>query len=201
MGLLIEREPSRAGRGSYRVMSRNPKPSIAEAAIIRRLSVDDFSTVRYVHTAAFKAQTAPLLADEEIKAFFTQVTTPGYIDALMAIHAYVACVGGQVVGTGAWTAGDDSGASARISSVFIDPMFSGGGIGRRLMTSVEASAREAGYHRFSVRATSNAVPFFLALGYDIASHGVSSLSVVEGSLPVTFMRKAATAATGQTHAA
>ncbi len=182
-------------------MSRNGTPAIADGAVIRRLSVDDFSTVRYVHTAAFKAQTAPLLTDEEILAFLVQVTTPGYIDALMTTHAYVATVGGQLVGTAAWTAGDDSGASARISSVFVDPLFTGGGIGRRLLSAVETSASDAGYHRFTVRATANAVPFFLALGYDIASHGVSSLSVVEGSLPVTFMRKAAVATTGQTHAA
>jgi GNAT superfamily N-acetyltransferase len=182
-------------------MLQTGTPSIAAGAVIRRLSIDDFSTVRYVHTAAFKAQTAQLLSDEEINAFLAQVKTPGYTEALYATHAYVATIDSQLVGTAAWTAGDDSGAAARIGSVFVDPLFTGGGIGRRLMAAVEASAGDAGYHRFSVRATANAVPFFLALGYDIASHGVSSLSVVEGSLPVTFMRKSAVSASGQINAA
>jgi GNAT superfamily N-acetyltransferase len=169
--------------------------SIAEASVVRRMTVEDFSTVRYIHTTAFKAQTAWLLSDAEVAAFLTQVRAAGYTEALMATHAFVAVVNGQVVGTSSWTAGDDSGATARIGSVFIDPMFSGCGIGKRLIAATEASAREAGYLRYSVRATANAVPFFLACGYDIASHGVSSLSVVEGSMPVTFMRKIAEAQT------
>lgn len=165
--------------------------TIADGAVVRRMMVEDASTVRYVHECAFKSQTAHLLTEQEVTAFLYQVRQPTYIEALMATEAYVAVVGGQVVGTATWTAGDDSGASARIGAVFVDPLFAGCGLGKRLMTAVEASARDAGYLRYSVRATANAVPFFAACGYDIASHGISSLSVVDGSMPVTFMRKTA----------
>jgi GNAT superfamily N-acetyltransferase len=175
------------------IVQASEKVSLASSAVVRRMSVDDFSNVRYVHSAAFSAQTAHLLTDAEVKAFLDQVRTPGYLDALMATHAFVALVSGQLVGTASWTAGDDSGATARIGSVFIDPMFAGCGFGRVLLQAAEGSARDAGYLRYSVRATANAVPFFLACGYEIASHGVSSLSVVEGSLPVAFMRKTAEA--------
>lgn len=168
--------------------------TIADAAVIRRMAVEDASTVRYVHETAFKAQAAHLLTEQQVAAFLQQVRAPQYFEALLATVAFVALVNDQVVGTATWTPGDDSGASARIGAVFVDPIFSGCGLGKRLMHAAEESAREAGYQRFSVRATANAVPFFLACGYDVASHGVSSLSVVEGAMPVTFMRK--TAATG-----
>jgi GNAT superfamily N-acetyltransferase len=165
--------------------------TIADAAVVRRMAVEDASTVRYVHERAFKAQTAHLLTEQEVASFLLQVRSASYIETLMNTQAYVAVVNGQVVGTATWTAGDDSGAAARIGAVFVDPLFAGCGLGKRLMFAAETSARDAGYQRFSVRATANAVPFFLACGYDIASHGISSLSVVDGSMPVTFMRKTA----------
>jgi GNAT superfamily N-acetyltransferase len=175
--------------------------TIGDQAVIRKIGADDFSTVRYVHAGAFKALAAPLLSDDEIKAFLDHVYSPGYVDALMQTNVYVAVLNGQLVGTAAWGAGDDSGAAARIGSVFVDPMFTQGGIGRRLVTEVEMRAAEAGYTRFSVRSTSNAVPFFLSIGYDIASHGVSSLSVADGALPVTFMRKHVADKSGRPRAA
>jgi putative acetyltransferase len=176
------------------------EPKVADLAVIRRLGIDDFSTVRHVHATSFRSLAGPLISESELEAFTRQVYLPGYVDALMALETFVAEIEGKVVGTAAWSAGDDSGATARISSVFVDPVFTHCGIGRRLVREVEQRAAEAGYQRFSVRATANAVPFFQALGYEIASHGVSSLTAAEGALQVTFMRKSAGPARGR-HAA
>ena len=169
-------------------------PSLADMAVVRRVDIDDYSDVRYVHVAAFKAFAAPQLSEDEVKAFVAHVNAPDYADQLREMDMLVALVNNQLVGTAAWIAGDDSGASARISSVFVDPMFAQCGIGRRLVLETEHLAVQAGFGRFTVRATANAVPFFLSLGYEIASHGVSSISVAEGAIPITFLRKAATAA-------
>ena len=169
-------------------------PSLADMAVVRRVDIDDYSDVRYVHVAAFKAFAAPQLSEDEVKAFVAHVNAPDYADQLREMDMLVALVNNQLVGTAAWIAGDDSGASARISSVFVDPMFAQCGIGRRLVLETEQLAVQAGFGRFTVRATANAVPFFQSLGYEIASHGVSSISVAEGAIPVTFLRKAATAA-------
>jgi GNAT superfamily N-acetyltransferase len=167
--------------------------SVADLAIVRRVDIDDYSDVRYVHVAAFKASTAPLLSDSEAKAFIDHVNSPEYADVLQHMDMLVAVVNGQLVGTAAWSAGDDSGSSARISSVFVDPMFAGCGIGRRLVRDVEKRAADAGFGRFTIRATANAVPFFQGLGYEVASHGVGSISAADGTMPVTFLRKAAPA--------
>ena len=169
-------------------------PALADVAVLRRVNIDDYSDVRYVHVAAFKAFASAQLSEAEVAAFISHVNAPDYADQLQQMDMLVAVVNGQLVGTAAWIAGDDSGASARISSVFVDPMFAQCGIGRRLVHEVERLANQAGFGRFTVRATANAVPFFQSLGYEIASHGVSSISVAEGAMPVTFLRKAAPAA-------
>ncbi len=165
--------------------------SIADLAIVRRAGIDDYSDIRYVHVAAFKSGTAPQLSDSEIKAFVDHVNSPEYADVLQRMDMLVAIVNGQLVGTAAWCAGDDSGSSARISSVFVDPMFTGCGIGRRLVGEIERRAADAGFERFTIRATANAVAFFQGLGYEVASHGIGSISAADGTMPVTFLRKLA----------
>lgn len=169
-------------------------PSLADMAVVRRVDIDDYSDVRYVHVAAFKAFAGAQLSETEVNAFVSHVNAPDYADQLREMDMLVALVNNQLVGTAAWIAGDDSGASARVSSVFVDPMFAQCGIGRRLVQEVEHIAHQAGFGRFTVRATANAVPFFQSLGYEIASHGVSSISAADGAMPVTFLRKAATVA-------
>lgn len=164
---------------------------VADLSEIRRAGVDDYSDIRYVHVAAFKANTASQLSDAEAAAFIAHVNSPDYADVLQRMDLLVATVNGQLVGTAAWCAGDDSGSNARISSVFVDPMFAGCGIGRRLVQEIEKRASDAGFMRFTIRATANAVPFFQGLGYEVASHGVGSISAAEGTMPVTFLRKAA----------
>jgi hypothetical protein len=56
------------------------------------------------------------------------------------------------------------------------------------LTEVEARARDCGYSRVGASATANAVPFFEALGYRVASRGTRNLSP-GCALPVTFLRK------------
>ena len=76
-----------------------------------------------------------------------------------------------------------------MSAVFVDPLFTSAGIGRRLVADVEARAHQSGFKRFATRVTANAVPFFERLGYDIASHGVSTITMPVAAIPVTFLRK------------
>ena len=112
----------------------------------------------------------------------------------MSTELYCGIIGGQLVATAAWQVGDDTGAVARIRTVFVDGMFLKCGIGRKLVADVEARAMQSGFTRFAVKATANAVPFFQRIGYDIASYGVSAAAGMTTSLPVTFMRKSVTRA-------
>lgn len=165
------------------------EPGLAPALEIRRVTVDDFSTIRYIHTRAFERGVAPHLSEEEAAPVLAHMRTPDYVADLLSRELYVGVIGGQIVATAGWSAGDDSGTVARIGWIFVDPMLAGCGIGRRMVADVEARAAQSGYSKFAVRATPNAVGFCQRIGYDIASHGVSALYSAVDVLPVTFMRK------------
>lgn len=158
------------------------------AITIRRIGIDDHSDVRYLHVKAMTAQSLDALTDAEIAAFIAFVNSPAYSDCLMAEDVYGAFIDSQLIGTASWHVNGDDGRTARISSVFVDPMFGRLGIGARLLAEVEARASQSGFAQFGISATINAVPFFEKLGYREASRGVKALGP-ESSLPVAFLRK------------
>ena len=135
------------------------------------------------------AQSLDALSDAEVAAFVGFVNSPAYSDHLIAEDVYGAFLDGQLVGTASWQANGDDGRTARISSVFVDPLFTKLGIGRQLLAEVEARAMRSGFAQFGISVTINAVPFFEKLGYHEASRGVKPMG--HGcSLPVAFLRKA-----------
>jgi GNAT superfamily N-acetyltransferase len=159
-------------------------------AAIRRVTIDEMAAIRHIHSAAFRVYAGPYLTAEETAAYLSYISSARYTDDLMRADVYGAVINDQLVGTAAWRAGDDQGASARISAVFVDPLFTGTGLGSRLVADVEARAHQSGFKRFATRVTVNGVPFFERLGYEIASQGVSQVAMPLSLLPVTFMRKA-----------
>ncbi len=163
---------------------------MAEAMEVRALGLDDFSSIRYIHVGALRIGGATLYNPEEIEAFAAFVQTPGYVDVLRQESLAGGFLGNELVATSSWLPGDDSGTVARIASVFVRPMFTGLGFGRRLVGEAEAQARRSGFHSFSARVLLNAVGFFEALGYKVISHGVQPFTD-ETSLPIAFMRKSA----------
>jgi putative acetyltransferase len=88
-----------------------------------------------------------------------------------------------VLGAAGWSAQDDEPGTARIRKVFVHP-----GLGTTLVRDAERRARAAGYERFIVRSSLNAVLFYQKLGYRI----VEMANVPRPSdirLPVVVMRK------------
>ena len=107
------------------------------AITIRRLVLDDYANVRYLHITAMTAQSLDALPDAEIGAFVAFVNSPAYSDCLMTEDVYGAVIDGQLIGTASWHVNGDDGRTARISSVFVDPMFGRLGIGGRLLAEVD----------------------------------------------------------------
>ena len=155
---------------------------------IRRIELDDHANVRYLHTKSMMAHSGDALNDAEIAAFVALVNSPAYSDCILAEDVHGAFVDGQLIGTASWQVNGDDGRTARISSVFVDPMFARLGVGRRLLSEVEARARQSGFDQFGISATLNSVSFFEKLGYREASRGVKMLGP-DCSLPVAFLRK------------
>ncbi|MFM9942419.1 MAG: GNAT family N-acetyltransferase [Hyphomicrobiaceae bacterium] len=152
------------------------------------IGIDDWSAVRYVHRIAFERLVSPYLDPNEIELFQARISGPEYTEDLMRENLTGAWLDTELAGTAGWQPADDHGTTARITSVFVLPVFTGLGIGAQLLADAEARAEMAGFTSFSVRATPNAVGFFGALGYDISSHGISHV-LANQDVPITFMRK------------
>jgi GNAT superfamily N-acetyltransferase len=173
---------------------------ICDAVQVRPVTVDDLSNVRYVHASAFKALATAHYPEDEIAAFAAYVYTSAYDDLIYGENMLAGFLDAEMVATASWAPADDNGVSARVRSVYVRPMFTALGIGRRLVLETESWARRSGFRTFGARVTLNAVGFFETLGYEVTSHGVHLLPDNRG-IPVSFMRRpepAAPARGGQT---
>ena len=166
----------------------SPSIGLAQALELRLLTVDDFATMRYIHASAFKTMALSHYPDDEVTAFATYIYTPTYADLIRGENVLAGFLGEEMVATAGWAPADDNGISARIRSVYVRPLFTGIGVGRRMAMEAESWARRSGFKTFGARVTLNAVGFFEALGYEVTSHGVHMLPDDQG-LPVSFMRK------------
>jgi GNAT superfamily N-acetyltransferase len=162
------------------------------AVEVRPVGIDELSMVRYIHAAALRAQAGGCLSEAEIATFTLHVYSDAYTSSLSEAartrRLLGATIANDLVGTAGWLPANDSGAIARMHSIFVRPLFMGGGIGRRLALAAEEQARRAGFSSFTVRSTLNAADFFSRLGYEVASRGVWTLRPAR-SLQVIFMRK------------
>lgn len=165
---------------------------IASAAEIRPIGPDDLADVRSLHAASLRLLAGQTFTEGEIAAFTAHVYGHAYTEALSeAIRRQQllgAWFGGEMIATAGWVASDGQASTARIRWVFVRPLFTGLGLGTRLVQAAEAGARRAGFGTLAVEATLNSVDFFAGLGYEVTSHGARALSPGE-SLPVAYMRK------------
>ncbi len=155
---------------------------------LRPIEIDDLSSVRYVHTTAFRMLASQTYNPDEIEALVEQIRSPAYADQILGTEAVGAWFGDELVGTAGWSHANDTGHIARISDVFVQPLFCGLGIGSLLVKDAEERAARAGFTEVSVRVTQNAIPFFKRLDYLVSSYGVrGTLAGID--LQVAFMRK------------
>jgi GNAT superfamily N-acetyltransferase len=164
----------------------------AGAAEVRPIAIDELSCVRYIHAASFRMRAGQHYAPSEIEAFAEHVYGPTYTDALAEVVRqqllYGAWLEGELVGTAGWSAARDGEVAARLRFIFVRPLFTGLGLGGRLLLETEDQARQAGFRTFNARATLNATDFFERFGYQRLGSGVRPLSSTR-ALPVAFMRK------------
>lgn len=165
-----------------------PRPAdfLDAKLVVQPVGIDDFAALRHLHATALRTHTLGVLSDDEIAAFVRLVHSSTYYDMLLQEEVHCGWIEDELVGTVSWHPAGNAGATAGIGGIFVrHPRL---GIGRRLLATAEACARQRGFQRISACATANAVPFFLRFGYEMASSGVRSLPL-GCVLPVTFLRK------------
>lgn len=78
---------------------------------------------------------------------------------------FVAEHGGRIIGVGGWSTDSLAAELAWVRYLFVHPDWAGQGIGRRLMATIEASARGQGKCTFRVWSSLNATGFYEAQGF------------------------------------
>jgi|GEM_PF-689238 len=170
-----------------------PARYLLEAADIRLVGLDELSTVRYISAAALKAQLGScLLSEADVANFARYIYSDAYtrwlIEAVGTSRLLGAAIGSELVASAGWLPANDTGAVARLHGLFVRPLFTGAGLGRKLALAAEAQARQAGFSMFTVRAPLSSVEFFSRLGYEVSSRGAWTIGPKQ-SLQVAFMRK------------
>ncbi|RWU22836.1 GNAT family N-acetyltransferase [Pseudomonas alkylphenolica] len=128
------------------------------ACLIRGATEVDAVAISEVIVAALRGSNARDYSAEVIEAVEKNFSPGAVLRLLEQRQVFVAVVGGRVVGT-AGLDGDT------VRSVFVEPGYQGGGIGRLLMARVEAVAVEGGVERLWVPSSITAVGFYLLLGF------------------------------------
>ncbi|MEL6298830.1 MAG: GNAT family N-acetyltransferase [Pseudomonadota bacterium] len=174
-------------------LSPPPRGDTIDAqAAIEPLSIDDLSDVRATHHAAIASSSGPFLTDHELAAYRATINSSAYADALAtAIYEqrlYGAKADGFIIGTCGWRHAAHVAATAQLGWLFVHPVFSDAGFGRRLLSDTELKAIQAGCHRMSAQVPLAALRFFERLGYVVSSQGTQP---VDGglSIPVAHVRK------------
>ena len=80
-------------------------------------------------------------------------------------HFYVMLIEGKIVGIGSILPHELFDGDYRIRNVFIDPLFSGMGLGQKLLNFLERDEFGLAAKRIEVSATLPAIPFYIKSGY------------------------------------
>lgn len=152
------------------------------------VGIDDWSDVRHVHRISFEKLIGPWLEPEHADAFRERIATPEYVDEQNLENLMGLWFDGQLSGTCGWLPGDDTGTVARMTALFVLPVFTRMGFGRLLLRTVEERTAAAGFQSLMLRSTAMSLGFFEAAGYQVSSQGVATL-VPGVDMPVVFMRK------------
>ena len=156
---------------------------------IRRAGVDDYSTIRHVQSSAIRSMNGKLLEDVEVVNAVRAVYSPEYITELFRKTVHVAVLNGDIVGTCAWGPSDDRGTAARVSGLFVMPLFQHNGIGARLIDETTRDAAQGGFKRFMATVPVALAPLFAEMNFVVASYGTSRDVIPNTSLQVAFLRK------------
>ena len=170
------------------VMRFRPSPPPLPGLTFEPLDLCRLPEIRAMQIGAFRVASARCYEEPEVRAFESYIANGGTADRLKAHDTELALVGGQLVGTAGWTQSGDDGALARLTDLFVDPLFMHLGIGSALAARAERRAQFAGYLKVAVRAPLLLTAFFERRGYELASYG--SFSPKPGvELPITFLKK------------
>ena len=170
------------------VLRLRPSPPLLPGLTFEPMDLRRLPEIRAMQIGAFRVASARCYDEPEVRAYESYIANAGTADRLKSHDTELALVGGQLVGTAGWAQSGDDGALARLTNLFVDPLFMHLGIGSALAERAERRAQLAGYAKVAVRAPLLLTAFFERLGYELSSYG--SFSPKQGiELPIAFLKK------------
>ncbi|WP_440989816.1 N-acetyltransferase family protein [Haloarchaeobius baliensis] len=144
---------------------------------VRVATGDDVEAIRRVHEASIRDLGTETYDDEQVEAWAAGVESADYAAVtdeacyFTVAEAESAVVDDQsIVGFGTLVRREpeDYGADvdAEVTAVYVHPDVAENGVGTALLVDLERQAREEGFDRLGLTASTNAVPFYEAHGYE-----------------------------------
>ncbi|MEO1281105.1 MAG: GNAT family N-acetyltransferase [Pseudomonadota bacterium] len=166
-------------------------PSLGRLVRLKPVSADEMSDLRTVHETSVRLHSNDMMSSEDVEEWTCYIRSPAYTDKLIANPNIGAFLQNEMVAAASWRPSIDQPDTAKITALFVRPLFATSGIGSRLLEAIEAETAAAGFQSIAIRSFQNATGFFQTKGYRISSYGIRVISP-RLSFPVTFMRKALT---------
>ena len=155
---------------------------------VRPIGLDNLSELRHLHSQSYRSFLGPDLSQDKLDALLEFVRTPSYLDLILLTECLGAWIDSRLCATGSWMPGGASRSGAKLAGLCVDPLFTGLGLGTRMVHELEVRGRRAGFAVMSLRAPPSTAPFFERQGYVASSRGVWS-TACGVSVPVMHMRK------------
>lgn len=151
------------------------KEKFLRAVVVRTASVDDFSEVRKLLTAALRSAALSEYTEEEVAALESQLGGPDLVETLRVQTLVTGWLDSVLVSVAGWQSADDAGRIAKITLVAVNPMFTKLGLGRQIVEHVQVGVLRAGYDALSVQAFSATEEFFTHLRYETSAFGTQAI--------------------------
>jgi GNAT superfamily N-acetyltransferase len=148
------------------------------ALTIRRATDKDADAVSRVIIATLRETNARDYTPDIIARVEQSFSPPAMLEFFRTRRVFVAVLGETLAGTASLD-------GETVRSMFVDPPFQGHGIGRRLMSEVEQTARADGVVTLTVPSSVTAEPFYARLGFRAirdSYHGDERTVIMERSL-------------------
>lgn len=126
---------------------------------IRKANKSDIDVAWDIRKESIKAECAEYYPNEVIEPWLNGSLPEGFASELES-NFYVALQGDEIIGLGALSYSEN-----KIYAIFVKPEFMGKGIGKHIMSFLEALALKSDIKTVYLNSTLNAAPFYRTLGY------------------------------------
>ena len=127
---------------------------------VRRARREDDEAIGRTHVASIRELCRAHYRPEEIEAWAAPRGTGFYVEAIERKEFYVAEDGEEIIGFATLNP-----AGGEVEAVYVHPKAVRRGVGRKLLSTLEARAREGGLESLHLCASLNAVEFYERAGF------------------------------------